>query len=142
MNNLKKDPVHLRDNSSHYQEHYIKMLSRRKKQILVVVLIIMIAIVISLFTILKKSRNRELLGVWQYNQYTEYEFSEKGRGCLCVDDVHYDYKYNISGRTIRLDFADNIVRDCEYTFSIKGNVLTLVGGAGTDKGTYKLNKML
>ena len=37
-------------------------------------------------------------------------------------------------------FTEDIVRDCDYTFSVNGTALTLIGGTGTDGGSYKLNK--
>lgn len=117
--------------------------NQHRKQQMQIALIAMSVIVVTvlLFVIFANSTNNELLGVWQYDQYTQYEFSEKGHGCLCVDDVHYEYQYSVSGKTIKLDFTENIVRDCEYTFSIENDVLMLVGGEGTDGGTYKLNKV-
>lgn len=86
-------------------------------------------------------QNNTLIGAWKYDQYTEYEFYDNGKGCLCVDDVHYEYEYKISGDKLKLDFTEDIVRDCEYTFTVENNSLTLVGGEGTDQGTYKLNKV-
>lgn len=86
-------------------------------------------------------QNNALIGTWKYDQYTEYEFYDNGKGCLCVDDVHYEYEYKISGDKLTLDFTEDVVRDCEYTFTVENNNLTLVGGEGTDQGTYKLNKV-
>ena len=37
-------------------------------------------------------------------------------------------------------FTEDIVRDCNYTFSVNGTALTLIGGTGIDGGSYKLNK--
>ena len=85
--------------------------------------------------------SNELVGVWQYNEYTKYEFSEDGTGCLCADDVHYEYTYKLSGKKVTIDFEKDIVRDCDYTYSVENNELTLVGGKGTDGGTYKLKKI-
>jgi len=136
-----------RNQDGRYQGHYVrrkpsKRKQRRKQQMLVALIaIIMIIVTILLFVIFGNVSNNELLGVWQYDQYTQYEFSDKHEGCLCVDDVHYEYTYRVSGKTITLDFTDDVVRDCEYTYSIENGVLTLVGGEGTDKGTYKLNKL-
>ena len=84
--------------------------------------------------------DENLLGTWQYNDYTEYVFSADGSGFLCADDVHYEYRYQTKGDTVKLDFTEDVVQDCEYTYSINEETLTLVGGEGTDQGTYQLKK--
>lgn len=72
--------------------------------------------------------------------YTQYVFETNSRGKLLADDVSYAYIYRINGDKLILDFTENVVRDCEYTFSVDGAKLTLKGGTGTDGGTYSLNK--
>ena len=44
-----------------------------------------------------------------------------------------------NGQT-EIDFTEDVIRDCDYTFSVDGTELTLKGGTGTDGGTYTLNK--
>ena len=60
---------------------------------------------------------------------------------LCADDVHYEYEYKINNGTLKLDFVEDVVRDCDYSYSIDGKKLTLTGGEGTDGGTYELDKV-
>lgn len=81
-----------------------------------------------------------LEGRWVYDSYTQYVFEKDGNGCLEVDDVHYEYTYKINGNTLTLDFVENIVRDCKYTFSVEDSQLTLIGGENTDGGTYQLTR--
>ncbi len=114
--------------------------NRRNRKALLSVSVIIIAIVVIVICFSKKTDNNELIGKWSYNQYTAYEFSVNGHGYLCVDDVRYEYKYAISQQTLKLDFVEDIVKDCEYTFAIEGNLLTLIGGEGTDQGTYTLTR--
>lgn len=57
-----------------------------------------------------------------------------------ADDVTYSYAYTVKGKKLILDFTEDIVRDCDYTFSVNETALTLIGGTGTDGGSYKLNK--
>lgn len=59
---------------------------------------------------------------------------------LLADDVVYDYIYSVKGDRLIIDFTKDIVRDCEYTFTTDNGILTLVGGSGTDGGSYKLNR--
>lgn len=115
---------------------------RENKKILLVLATATVIVIILLLTLLGGgSRKNEILGSWKYDKYTEYEFSKKGSGCLCVDDVHYAYQYETQGNKLKLDFTEDVVRDCEYTFTVKGDTLTLKGGEGTDGGTYELKKV-
>lgn len=121
--------------------------AKRKKQKIKPLFIAVIALAVILIGLVifllvgPGKQNNALIGSWKYDQYTEYEFYDNGKGCLCVDDVHYEYEYKINGDKLKLDFTEDIVRDCEYTFTVENNNLTLVGGEGTDQGTYKLNKV-
>ena len=113
---------------------------RKENKILLLLAAVVVVTVIILLSVLLPgdNKNNVLVGTWKYDQYTEYEFFKDGTGCLCVDDVHYEYKYKISGDKLTLDFSENVVRDCEYKFVVENNKLTLIGGKGTDNGTYKL----
>lgn len=127
-------------------EHYSRRNAIRKRQqrnqriLLVVAILVIIAIIVSLIVLLSPKKDKDLIGTWQYNEYTKYEFYDNGQGCLCADDVHYKYEYKLSGDTLKLDFAEDIVRDCEYLYAVENKTLTLTGGEGTDGGTYTLSK--
>ena len=86
------------------------------------------------------TKESPLVGTWVYDQYTRYVFENDGSGCLLADDVRYDYTYKTAGDRLTMDFTENVVRDCEYSFLIDGDELTLIGGENTDGGTYKLKK--
>ena len=115
--------------------------NKKAVTLMVAAVLVVVAVVVLIIAFGGNKNSDILVGTWKYDQYTEYEFSGDGTGCLCVDDVHYEYKYKISRDNLELDFVQDIVRDCEYTFSVDGKKLTLVGGEGTDKGTYKLSKI-
>lgn len=90
-----------------------------------------------------KNNPAVLQGVWHYDQYTEYEFDGKGNGCMRLDkNSCFDFSYRVDGKTVQLDFALDYVTDCEYTFQVNGNQLTLMGGNGTAEPgeTYALIK--
>ena len=84
--------------------------------------------------------SNELVGTWIYDEHTQYVFEKDGTGKLLADDVTYTYSYSVKGEKLTIDFTEDIVRDCDYTFSVNNTALTLVGDNGTDGGTYKLNK--
>ena len=120
------------------RDHYNRLRARqqnhmkKKKMLTWAGTAITIVIVIFLVRLVSGAKNDKLVGIWKYDQYTEYEFSEDGTGCLCVDDVHYEYTYKISKDNLKLDFTKDVVRDCEYKFEINVDILVLTGGEGTD----------
>ena len=80
---------------------------------------------------------------WYYDQYAEYEFDGKGNGCMCIDKTnHYEFTYDIDGDTLKVDYALDYVTDCEYTYTVEQDKLTLVGGNGTAEPgkVYELTK--
>ncbi len=119
---------------------------QRKQKILVVNLAIIIVIIIIISIFLIKTNDNEvpdnIKGTWVYNQYVQYEFDGHGNGCMCLEDTHYEYAYEIKKDTLCLDFENKAVHDCVYTFTIEGSQLTIVGGEGTTGGTYILSKSL
>ena len=76
--------------------------------------------------------NADLSGVWHYDQYTEYEFDGEGKGCMCLDSTnHFEFTYKAEDGTLHLDFSLDYVTDCQYTYTVDGDKLTLIGGEGT-----------
>ena len=115
---------------------------------MIVGLVVVIAVIAVISIILFKPSDTKndptkadaLSGAWMYDQYTKYEFDGYGKGCMCLSDTHYEYSYKINGNTLSMDFENEAVHDCSYTFSVKDNTLTIVGGEGTTGGTYTLTK--
>lgn len=122
------------------------MRRRRKKQIVftVITAVLVFGVVIGLIIFKNHSSDKQgplrLQGTWKYDEYTQYEFDGNGSGCLCFEDLHYEYTYTVKDNELRLDFKDDSVRDCTYTFSVNGNTLTITGGEGTVGGVYELHK--
>lgn len=124
---------------------YRKRRRRRddRKAIMFMAFIAITVAFVSLFLILhfsNSNNNNKLVGTWVYDEYTQYVFEESGHGKLLADDISYEYTYKIKGEKVIIDFTEDVIRDCDYTFSVDGTELTLKGGTGTDGGTYMLNK--
>lgn len=111
-----------------------------KKTALIITITVIVAAVIILIGMQIGKKPNELVGTWVYDEHTQYIFEKDGTGKLFADDVAYDYMYSIKDNKLIIDFTKDIVRDCEYTFTTDNGILTLVGGSGTDGGSYKLNK--
>lgn len=82
----------------------------------------------------------QLQGKWVYDEYTAYEFDGAGNGCMCFEDVHYEYTYTVDKNELKIDFKDDSVRDCSYTFQINDGLMIITGGEGTVGGVYELHK--
>lgn len=109
----------------------------RQRKIAVVSALALVVFVLIIVLICKSCTggnydNAELYGIWRYDQYTEYEFDGAGKGCMCLDgNNHFEFTYKAEDGTLQLDFALDYVNDCQYTYSVEGEKLTLVGGKGT-----------
>lgn len=111
---------------------------RRMRQIRAVVIgILFLAVLVIIILLIcrgygSKGKLSELTGSWKYDEYTVYEFNGEGNGCMCLDgDTHYEFTYTVTKDVLKLDFKLDYVTDCEYTFEIDKDTLTLVGGNGT-----------
>ena len=71
--------------------------------------------------------------------FVKVGFTKYKKGDVLADDVAYNYVYSIKGKKLIIDFTEDIVRDCEYTYATDNNgILNLTGGNGTNGGNYKL----
>ena len=109
----------------------------RQRKIAVVSALALAVLVLIIVLICKRcaggsNDNADLSGVWQYDQYTEYEFDGEGKGCMCLDSTnHFEFTYKAEDCTLYLDFVLDYVTDCQYTYTVDGDKLTLIGGKGT-----------
>ena len=113
-----------------------KRKARRRK--IAVVSVLALTVLVLIIVLICKScaggnyDNADLSGLWHYDQYTEYEFDGEGKGCMCLDGSnHFEFTYKAENSTLYLDFALDYVTDCQYTYTVAGDKLTLIGGKGT-----------
>ena len=155
MNNQDKDNMSSQRQTVSHPGRYLsprhtnkkRRKNHRRKLILISALalasVILVIILLCKGCSTDKKTNAELAGVWHYDQYTEYEFDSEGNGCMCLDgNNHFEFTYKTKDDTLHLDFALDYVTDCQYTYTVDGDKLTLVGGEGTaevDK-VYELTK--
>ena len=111
---------------------------RRQRQLLSVASVVVLALLILLILLMCRGcfgadkRLLELEGCWYYNEYTEYEFDGKGDGRMFYDKGKaFEYSYTIKNNIVYLDFKLEYVTDCQYTYTVEGDKLTLIGGEGT-----------
>lgn len=112
---------------------------RRKRQERILyssVLVLLVIFVVGLVMLLKGCSGdklpKELQGRWRYDQNTLYEFAADGTGSLYLqDNIRYDFTCKAKDDTLYIDFKQDYVTDCEYSYFVDGYVLTITGGTGT-----------
>lgn len=139
FNNMQSNSVN-RQTSYYNRRAAQRRRQKQKRRLLLLIFVLILAVITVIVITLANKPDAEIIGVWQYDEYTKYEFNKDGTGCLFADDVHYEYTYKLSGDKIIINFEKDVVRDCDYTYSVEDDTLTLIGGDGTDGGTYKLEK--
>ena len=152
--NSLQSPRHSKGNKTARQlsseKERLSRINKRKKQRRIckwTVLGCIIAVLVLLVLLLCKGcageNDTTLAGVWHYDQHTEYELDGEGNGCMCLDgNNHFEFTYKAENGILSLDFALDYVTDCQYTYTVNGNKLTLVGGEGTAEvgKVYELNR--
>ena len=109
-------------------------IKRRKRQRAVIVSLLALLFVVLIIVLICKGcsgRTDALAGKWDFDGTTAYEFDGKGAGTMVLPSVSYDFKYEINGNELYIDFINESVHDSTYSFTVQTNTLTLVGGNDT-----------
>ena len=109
-------------------------IKRRKRQRAVIVSLLALLFVVLIIVLICKGcsgRTDALAGKWVFDGTTAYEFDGKGVGTMVLPSVSYDFKYEINGNELYIDFINESVHDSTYSFTVQTNTLTLVGGNDT-----------
>ena len=115
---------------------------RTKKNIAIVFTMLFVLLLCTGCTSIKKEL-RDLQGYWQYDEAIAYEFDGDGNGRMYYDvGEAFEYKYTVQDNVVYLDFELEDLNDCQYTYTIDGGRLILVGGEGTAEigKEYELTK--
>ena len=107
---------------------------RLKKQFAIAVVLALILLVLFVMIICKGCSGTKvdvLAGKWDFDGTTAYEFDGNGVGTMVLPSVSYDFKYEINGNELYIDFINESVHDSTYSFTVQTNTLTLVGGNDT-----------
>ena len=131
------------------------MINKKKKVVIIVAigsLILCIVIILGIYD--KRASGKDdnsdgaivtqkesLLGIWQYDDGTRYEFNSDMTGGMYVGDYKYEYLYKVDKNVITIEFANEEVHDAEYSYELNDGKLRLIGGEGTVGGEYYLDKV-
>ena len=82
-----------------------------------------------------------IIGKWDVDGTTFYEFYDNGNGTMILPGASYGFTYTIEEDQIHIDYTNESVRDGSYAFSVDGDKMILAGGEGTIGGTYELTRI-
>lgn len=109
-------------------------IKRRKRQRTVIVSLLALLFVVLIIVLICRGcsgRTDALAGKWDFDGTTAYEFDGKGAGAMVLPSASYDFKYEINGNQLYIDFINESAHDSTYSFTVQNSTLTLVGGNDT-----------
>lgn len=126
------------------EEPAIKRRRRRRRRLnprfvimVSVLLVLLIGIAVGIVSCCAKPK---ILGRWNLDGTTVYEFNKHGKGALVLMTAQYDFTYKIEDDVIYIDFIDERALDSRYTFKVNGTMLFMTGGPGDSRGEFILNR--
>ena len=124
-------------------------LKKHHKIIFLIIILIIIGLIMAMTFLNNKanSNNNEtknkvksLIGIWDIDGNTKYEFDEKGNGKLIVPLSEYEFNYTIKDNILFIDFKNENSIDTEYIYKIENNTLQITNN--DDKAlNYTLKKI-
>lgn len=81
-----------------------------------------------------------IVGKWDMDGITSYEFKRNGKGRMILPSSEYQFTYEIEGEELRIDFEYEGARDAQYLFTVTEDQLILDGGNSFTCGVYILTK--
>lgn len=118
---------------------------RRRRKLnprFVVLMAILLAILIAIvFCIRSCGSKPAIVGRWDLDGTTVYEFREDGKGALILMNAEYEFHYEIEENNVHIDFVDEGGLDADYTFELEDNLLFWTGGHGDAKNDFVLKRI-
>ena len=81
----------------------------------------------------------ELEGTWKNGNNT-YTFDPSGNGVFCMDSDPISFVYVAKDGRLYINFLETTFSDCEYSYTVSGDKLTMVAENGTTGGTYEFTR--
>ena len=111
---------------------------RIRNGIAAAMVLILIVLCIILFFKSCSTQNR-IVGTWDYDTNTVYQFDKDGKGALLLPNENYAFTYSIQENRLFIDFENENLTDHRYTFTVSGSKLTLTAEEPTN-AVYVLKK--
>lgn len=113
----------------------------QNKRLLVVIAVLSVILLACIILLITLNSDSSLVGMWDLDGVTAYRFDSKNSGALILPSDEYPFTYTIEGDTILIDMLYDGAKDAQYTYSVRGNKLTLAGGTDTTKNTFILKRI-
>lgn len=96
---------------------------------------------VSVALLLKHFTPPSILGRWDVDGVTMYEFGENGKGTLILSVREYEFDYKFDGETLTINFPEGIGTNATYTVTLKNNLMYWIGGTGDANNRYLLTRV-
>lgn len=139
------------ENSTGFQEQAVRPVSNKragsrnkhnakKRMLRILVSAGVLLLFVGIICLRGCSEPSPVAGVWDLDGITSYEFKDNGKGKMILPSSEYQFKYDIEGELLRIDFEYEGARDAEYLFTATEDKLVLDGGNSFTRGVYILTK--
>ena len=118
--------------------------SRRRRKLnprFVFLVAVMLALLIGIIFAVRSCSRPSIVGRWDIDGTTVYEFGKDGKGALVLMTMEYEFTYTIEDDLVRINFVDEGALDADYIFQVQKDTLFLTGGPGDAKSEYVLDRI-
>lgn len=124
------------------QKRRISKKCRQRRLLGISAAVLAIILLVVLFIVIAKSCSSGdlLIGTWDLDGITAYQFDGNGNGSLNLPDNSYSFTYKIKDNSLSIDFESEAARDVSYTFTVREEKLLLVSVEKGKEITYELTK--
>lgn len=103
-----------------------KLRRKRRRQAGAVIILFLAVLVLGIVLICRGcSTKHSIVGTWDYDTVTVYRFEKNGKGALILPNASYDFSYTVDNDKISINFESEKATDSTYTYTVKGDKLTL-----------------
>ncbi len=90
----------------------------------------------------KKEEEEEpdLAGTWTVDGVTTYQYGEDGSGALLLPEHDYPFVYTAEGGELKLEFESARIGEAVFSFTLEGDILTLIKEEEARKAEFVLER--
>lgn len=109
-----------------------------------VIAVALAVLVLSIIMVIRScgQRGDALMGTWDLDGTTVYQFNGNGEGAMILPSKSYAFRYSINedAHTVSIDFEDERATDYTYDYQVSKDALILSGSVGKESFTYEFTK--
>ena len=87
--------------------------------------VILIIAIIFFFVVKNINNPNKLIGLWDVDGNTKYQFDDDGHGRIIVPNSEYEFTYQIKKNILSIDFINENSTDTSYEFKVSEDELEL-----------------